>query len=73
MSRESLKTLAEKDHWTWGELCRAHAYNTGEDMSMEKRAVVETEQEKKAHEQVKKDLTEKADTNATPPKKQEEK
>lgn len=40
-------------------------------MSMEKRAVVETEQEKKAYEQVKKDLTRKVDTTPPPPKKEE--
>lgn len=42
-------------------------------MSMEKRAVVQTEHEKKAHEQVKKDLAEKIKTTSPPPVKKEEK
>lgn len=72
----SLREIANKDQWTWQDFCRAHAYNTGEDiMSMEKRAVVQTEQEKKAHEQAKKTAEQvKKDQAAkpgesTPPKK----
>jgi len=72
----SLREIANKDQWTWQEFCRAHAYNTGEDiMSMEKRAVVQTEQEKKAHEQVKKAAEEQKKKNqaAKPePKKKDE-
>ena len=62
MSKESLKTIAAKDKWSWQEFCRAHAYNTGENlMAMEKRAVVNTEKEKTAHKKIAKESTKKAE------------
>jgi len=55
MSKESLKTIAANDKWSWQDFCRAHAYNTGENlMAMEKRAVVNTEKEKTAHKKIEK-------------------
>lgn len=79
MSRESLKTIAEKDKWTWDEFCRAHAYNTGRDprhheedtMSMEKRAVVNTEKEKTAHKKIGKQLTKPLPPKKVQPKKKD--
>ena len=47
MSRKSLKSIADKDRWTWEEFQKAHAYNIGETV-MEKRAVVNTDMEKQA-------------------------